>query len=404
MSRFRRFVGWSCLRLGATARSALRRRDLDFERVAVICDTFHRYGMAQAVGLAKSGRIVTCFYVDRMNDFGDHPDDRAQLIDWARSEGVEMVPIPRRRLLRLPQQIAALHKAIRSRRIARVVVQPHIDPRIATIALAHWTIFVLHDPRPHTGDSDSHFPLPVRLITRFAEHTAAAIMLHSDRLIPQVPESLRSHPLVVVPHGASVAPRAAPRPSIPNILLAGRVMAYKGFDTALEAFPSVRRSVPSCTLTVAGTGPLAEVYAGERRDGVDVLPRYIPERELDHLLEMATVVVLPYRDATQSGVGLLAVARGIPVVVSSAGALPDLVPPDAADRIVEPGDAPGLARSIVSVLDADSEPLREDALHFARSRFDWPVAGEALSGRLEELDPRPTRMRRRGRRRGPIAR
>ena len=87
--------------------------------------------------------------------------------------------------------------------------------------------------------------------------------------------------------------------------------------------------------------------------------RYISEDEVGPLLAEASLVTLPYTQASQSGVGLLAIAEGVPVVVSDLGALPEL----AYDRtfVAAPGDAGALAETIVRHLD-DGADVREAVL------------------------------------------
>lgn len=57
---------------------------------------------------------------------------------------------------------------------------------------------------------------------------------------------------------------------------------------------------------------------------ISLIVRYMSEREIDTLLAEASLVALPYTQASQSGVGALAVAAGVPVVASDLGALPEL--------------------------------------------------------------------------------
>ncbi|MEH3055060.1 MAG: glycosyltransferase family 4 protein [Patulibacter minatonensis] len=356
-------------------------------RVAMLCDTLLRYGTAQATGLQAAGYEVTCYWIDRLTDFGDDETralaDRQRVLDLAAAGGVELVRLPRRDMRRFLDQTRALHRDLRRRRIDAVVVQTHLDPRYVTVGLRFPTVVILHDPRPHSGDYDSHHAAPFRAITRASELTSAALVVHGSGLLPSIRPSLAALPRHVVPHGAAVRPAPTPVPVAPTILLTGRLMAYKGIDTALAAMPLIRAQRPDARMVIAGNGRMAAEVRAASADGVELRDGYVPEAEYEQLLEQARIVVLPYRDATQSGVGLQAVARGIPVVVSATGALPELVPAERPEWIVPPGDAAALAAAILRALD-HSDADRALVHGMAHDRFDWPVVGRELGAVLEQ--------------------
>jgi glycosyltransferase involved in cell wall biosynthesis len=83
--------------------------------------------------------------------------------------------------------------------------------------------------------------------------------------------------------------------------------------------------------------------------------------------------VLPYDQASQSGVGLLAMGRGIPSIVTRVGALPELAVDDS--LVVPPHDPAALASAILGHLD-HGEVLRRRVLEHARRNFSWEVAAE----------------------------
>ena len=128
-------------------------------------------------------------------------------------------------------------------------------------------------------------------------------------------------------------------------------------------------------LVVAGQGPEAALLRDDPR--IDTRLGYLPEDALDEEFARCSLVVLPYVQASQSGVGLLALARGIPALVTRVGSLPDL----ALDSsfVVPPRDPAGLAEAILRHLDHD-ERLRAAVLAHARKTFAWDVvARESLA-------------------------
>jgi glycosyltransferase involved in cell wall biosynthesis len=358
------------------------RADVDSANIAVLCDPFLRYGSAQAIGLTMTGLNVTLYYVDRVNEFGDSERDRALFLDRAQAAGVVLVPLPRRRIRSLLKDTIWLHRDLRRRKIATAVVQWHIDPRYATLGLALPVALIVHDPQPHLGDTLSTFPLPVRLISRIAELTSFCLIVHSASLVEQIRPLLRRLPVAIVPHGADISPTPAPVPRDRRLVIFGRLFAYKGVDTALEAFSSLPDEFSDATLIVAGRGPLADLARGQRN--VELYEGYVTDADADALLDSARLVLLPYKDATQSGVGLQAVSRGVPCIVSCAGALPELVQDSSPGLVVPPNSPVSLAQSIVRYIDHD-ETLRRAIHDHARTHFAWPVAAQQLRCELQRL-------------------
>jgi glycosyltransferase involved in cell wall biosynthesis len=379
-------AGWTGGAINRTAgvarRITMTRAEVDSANIAVMCDGFLRYGSAQAIGLKQSGLNVTLYYVDRVDEFGGRVEDRARFLDRSRAAGVELVPLPRRRIQALHRHTLWLHRDLRRRKIAAAIVQSHIDLRYFTLGLVLPVALILHDPQTHTGDMLSTFPLPVRMVARFAELTSFCLIVHSPQLLEQIRPLLRRLPVGVVPLGTDMAPAQASVPPERRLLIFGRLFAYKGVDTALEAFRNLPKDMSDVKLIVAGRGPLAKLARGQRN--VDIYEGYVGDSDIDALLDGARLVLLPYKDATQSAVGLQAVARGVPCVVSRAGGLPELVQDSSPSLVVPPNDPARLAEAIIAHINHD-EGLRRAIYGHAESHFAWPVAARRLRSELRRL-------------------
>jgi glycosyltransferase involved in cell wall biosynthesis len=351
--------------------------------LAIFADPLLRYSAAQAIGLSEAGARVTLYYVDRLREFGDSARERARVLNEVEAHGIDVVRLDPRRLTRTVRQTRALLRDLRARDVTGVIAQTHFDPRYALASLRLPTVLVLHDPRPHSGDSDAP-RWPMQLVARFAEATASCLMIHSERLAPQIRPLLRQVPTIVVPHGATMSGAPVRRPRTPVALVAGRLLAYKGVDWALDAFPAVRSRLPRARLIVAGRGPLAAEARRRGLDGVAVEDGYVSDARMEQLLEQASVLLLPYRDATQSGMGLLAVGRGIPCVVTPRGALPDLLGPFLGDDLLwSTSDLRDLTNTVVAALEKD-DTFRTAIYDRAANLFAWSVVGAKL---LSELAP-----------------
>jgi glycosyltransferase involved in cell wall biosynthesis len=73
------------------------------------------------------------------------------------------------------------------------------------------------------------------------------------------------------------------------------------------------------------------------------------DREAARLMHNATIVVLPYTSASQSGVAALAQAFGLPIIATAVGGLGEMVIHGKTGLLVPPGDVAALAQAIRSL-------------------------------------------------------
>jgi glycosyltransferase involved in cell wall biosynthesis len=147
----------------------------------------------------------------------------------------------------------------------------------------------------------------------------------------------------------------------PILLFFGNIRRYKGLHDLLAAMPNVRREV-AATLIVAGHffEPLEDFERQAMRLGVArsvrFFPGYVPKNEVEGLFEVADLVVLPYRSASQSGILAQAALAGKPVVATGVGGIPEFL----GDRgvIVPPANPEALAEGIVQALTQPPLPPR----------------------------------------------
>ena len=260
-------------------------------------------------------------------------------------------------LWRLPVAIADL--VARARRSDAVLcAMPHVWQPPALIALTRVGvpfIPVIHDAAAHLGEP--------RLLWDWqhlgAFSRAAAIIALSQH----VAETLRKRAVAAPIHVMSLPPVFAASPLREHLplrqeevasvrfLFFGRFLPYKGLDLLRDAFRLVRTATNRATLQIAGHGALDRCAPGLRDlPGVVVEERWIAEDEIPALMCGANVVVLPYREASQSGVVPQALALGKPVIVTPVGGLPEQIPPEAG-LITKGVDATSLADAMLAMLD-----------------------------------------------------
>jgi glycosyltransferase involved in cell wall biosynthesis len=153
-----------------------------------------------------------------------------------------------------------------------------------------------------------------------------------------------------------------------QFLYLGRISSQKGaFDLlhAFEALPDELRA--QARLVLAGDGEVDELRKQTRAspDRV-VIHDWLESDQRDALLEASDVFVLPSRAEGVPMAMLEAMARGLPVVTTAVGGIPDIVSDGREGLIVTPGDDAALRRALQALI--ESEPLRLRLGQGARAR------------------------------------
>lgn len=307
-----------------------------------------------------------------------------------------------RPLIDLPNPITWISAALRVRRM-----RPDI------MICAYWTpllvpLFVLLRRLTgirmivlmHNFSSHERFPGegPLRKLLLSSADGVLALSRHVGGLVREASPSARVetlfHPLYP-PSGDAVSREEARRllgirHQGPLLLFFGYVRRYKGLDMLLEAMPAVLRSHPEAMLAVAG-----EFHAGEKtfRDAVRRLdiadrvlfyPGFVPAERTPLFFRASNAVVLPYREASQSGVVQQAYGFGVPVIVTDTGGLAEAVR-DGRTGVVVAGASPGaIASGIVRFLEsARSIPYERHVADLA-AELSWTPFADRIGAFAEE--------------------
>lgn len=204
----------------------------------------------------------------------------------------------------------------------------------------------IHDVVQHPGDQVRG--RRTAWVRKRLVSNAGLIFVHSEVLREALILKERpTAPVVVIPHGTEALP-SLPLPAEPTLLFFGRISKYKGIDVLLDAMRLLWNAMPEARLTLAGGGdlPYHELLEDAR---IAILNEHVPEESVEALFRAARCVVLPYLEASQSGVGARAKGFGRPLIVSDVGALPDLVA-DGSGYCVPAGDPGELSRAMHEVL------------------------------------------------------
>lgn len=248
------------------------------------------------------------------------PDGTTRYIDqvvFGSPEGLEFSFISLKKMLVLDYEVVHFHwpeMLIRSK-------HPIVES-IKCAAFSWWLrrlqskgigiVRTAHNLRPHDGASPR-----VRKVLQMLD----AATNHFVR-INDADSDLQ--PSTYIPHGHYIDrfakhPRAQVQPG--RLLYAGLIRPYKGVEELLDAFSSLSSDREDPRLRIVGkpTPTLEQLISTEtsRNPRVTARMEFVPDADLVDEVSRAQLVCLPYRELHNSGMLLVALSLGRPVVVPS---------------------------------------------------------------------------------------
>ena len=212
------------------------------------------------------------------------------------------------------------------------------------------TYDTLHDPKPHSGEK-----WYVKLSWYKPTKNTSAIIVLSEKHIEYVGNKW-GKPVLWIPHGRfnyykDKYFKGFKASDKINFLFFGRLEHYKGLGVLAEAFKRVQNDMSQFTLTVAGPGNWSEYekeYVGIRN--FNIINEWIDAQRINELYSFEnTVTVLPYLDASQSGVIPVAKEYMSPIIASATGGMSEQIIDGETGILVPAGNAEKLAEAIKSV-------------------------------------------------------
>ncbi|MXP06576.1 glycosyltransferase family 4 protein [Apibacter sp. B3706] len=124
---------------------------------------------------------------------------------------------------------------------------------------------------------------------------------------------------IIVPHGLIETISLVDSPSKinrgKNILFIGRISPYKGVELLAEVIEDIRDKIDKCIIA----GKSIYDLKIKDTDKLKIQDKYLSDVEIGGLLNWADILVLPYLEATQSGVITLGISSELPMVCTNVG-------------------------------------------------------------------------------------
>jgi glycosyltransferase involved in cell wall biosynthesis len=254
---------------------------------------------------------------------------------------------------------------------------------IILFRIRYKTVLTCHDPIKHSGERNKF----VMQLFKWSESNQLKkvdkIIVHGKNLLNDLKkQNIKSDKIEITPHGDYSFFLNYAKSDIKednSILFFGRIKPYKGIEYLIEAESIISKIVSNYKIIIAGEGEISPYKKHIKNDSkFIIINEYISDREVALLFKKASIVVLPYTDASQSGIIPIAYAFKKPVVVTNVGSISEIVDDKVTGFIVPPRDASALADAIIKLLGDDElrKKMGENAHKKMIDEMSWDKIAE----------------------------
>jgi len=250
-------------------------------------------------------------------------------------------------------------------------------------------ISTIHDIKKHPGDWE---PLLWRLSLIIQKKYSDKLIVHGNLLKKQLvlSEGVPEDKIVVMPHGAYSFFLQYKNDAIIEenaILFFGRIVDYKGIEYLIKAEPLIRKQFPDLKIIIAGPGDFSKYESLIKdKNNFKIINEFIPDDKVAELFQRTKMVVLPYIEASQSGVIPIGYAFKKPIVATNVGAIPEVIEDGVTGFLVPPCDSKALADAIIKILKDDDlrKQMGENAYRKMKDELSWDKIAEKTIEVYEE--------------------
>lgn len=204
---------------------------------------------------------------------------------------------------------------------------------IETLSLADWywlfrirnrkIFYIIHDPVPHTGEGRKRDQNMIKIyfpfIDKFITYSQFSSKLFSKHFIAYKHKLLTLKMPVFDSHKIRGLVSTSEK-NRRKIVFFGRISPYKGVELFYEAAANLAEKYSDVDFIIAGkVFEDYQPYFLEHNpfENIIIKNRFIDLKELNVIMQDAYLCVLPYLDATQSGVIMTSYAFNLPVLISN---------------------------------------------------------------------------------------
>ena len=245
------------------------------------------------------------------------------------------------------------------------------------------TGIVIHDPTPHSGDKLKS----IFLKDYYPEYDF--LFVHSKQFVDYVRRKYNKPTSFIQLGNHDIYKYCENKinvidynPNKINYLFFGRISKYKGLDILGKAFKKLYNDLgDTVTLNIIGSGdfsPYSELY--KSLPNATIINRWIKDEETESAFVGNNLIcVCPYIDATQSGVCIVAMDYGVPIIATKTGGLEEQIVDGDTGLLVSPSNVDELYKAMLRL--AEDKSLRNHIISKQKetmATMGWDVSAKQL--------------------------
>lgn len=186
-------------------------------------------------------------------------------------------------------------------------------------------LLTVHNIYPHNSSENSRIKYKSRLalVEKFFDKFILHLQISKSEFCREF--GIEENRCKVIPHGVFEPKDLKIKPYKRNeklrLIMYGNQSYYKGTDVLVDAIALLPKEVQNqiCTTIVGKTSKDYLSLLQDKAKGLDIniIPEFVPDDKLNQMILDSDVIVLPYREISQSGVLLLALFFERPIICSN---------------------------------------------------------------------------------------
>ena len=170
------------------------------------------------------------------------------------------------------------------------------------------------------------------------------------------------------------------------ILFFGYIRKYKGLNYLIDAMPEILKKI-NLKLLVVGefyddeNKYMEQIKSLNLKESIKVISDFVPDTNVKYFFSACDVAVLPYSDATQSGIIQIAYHYDKPVIATDVGGLAEVVRNDETGFIIEPKSSKAVAEAVIKFYEEDLEEKFSKNASEEKKKFTW----EEFTSKISEM-------------------
>lgn len=183
--------------------------------------------------------------------------------------------------------------------------------------------YVSHDAKLHPGEKTSKLQTIIMWIEIFLANKIITLTQNVKYILSK---KWKNKNIIVLEHPAynfGEVDTVRNLSTIPTFLFFGRIVKYKGLDLLLSSLDlfdiEMKNQNKDYKIIIAGDGEISKDNLNiieKYKDKIELINRYLDEKEIPDIWDRSDICLLPYIEASQSGVIAIAINKAMPCIIT----------------------------------------------------------------------------------------